>query len=224
MPTPCPYRSRIIRTKYGRKLLTQIEKRLGQRLRFVRGIESEYDPNEAIIRIGPQSRFRKRGFDYHWTHHLLFHELGHALIDAFRDQFDRAAERRFFGGSTSARYEDNILMRLARRGLRNLSKPSVTLYGRTHAEESWAEAFSFVMANVDDRKESEEVISQLAYVDWVIENVVKERKNWGRFKMPTTPVECECGEVFELECRKGRDTRGWEVDCPACDDTLVLES
>jgi hypothetical protein len=221
--TLCPYRSRIRRAKNGRKLLAEVEKRLGQRLRFVRGTESEYDPNERVIQIGPQSLFRKLRLDFSWKNHLLFHEFGHAVIDAFRDKFDRSAERRIFGGLTSGRYPENNFERALKGGVEAVTRSSTTFYGKTHAEEAWAEAFSFVLANVADNKESEKVIQQLAYADWVIENIVKERKSWGRFKMPTTPVECECGEIFDLECRSGSDTRGWEVDCPACEDTLVLD-
>ena len=223
MPTPCPYRTRLQRTQHGHKLLAQVEKRLGQRLRFVRGTKSEYDPNERVIQIGPQSIFRKFGFDSSWKNHLLFHEFGHAVIDAFLDKFDRSAERRIFGGMTTRRYYEKFAKQVWNGGTKILARSSTSLYGKVHPEEAWAEAFSFVMANVDESDETGEVLEQLAYVDWVIENIVKERKTWGRFEMPTVPVECECGEVFDLECRKGTSTRGWEVDCPACDDTLVLD-
>ncbi len=222
MPKPCPYRSRIQKAKHGRKLLAETEKRLGTRIRFVRGAESEFDPNEYIIRIGPQSKFRKYGIDSHWTNHLLFHEFGHAVIEAFRDQFDHAAERKVFVGRTSSHYPEGFLDRLASIDSKTYSRKSVTWYGKLHPEEAWAEAFSFVFGNVDDSAEPEEVIQQLAYVDWVIENIVRGKTRWGRFEMPTIPVECECGEVFDLECRKSSDTRGWEVDCPDCDDTLIL--
>jgi hypothetical protein len=162
MPKPCPYRSRIQKAKHGRKLLAETEKRLGIRIRFVRGAESEFDPNECIIRIGPQSKFRKKGIVNHWTNHLLFHEFGHAVIEAFRDQFDHAAERKVFGGLTSSPYPEGFLERAMSIGLNTFSGNSVTLYGHHHPEEAWAESFSFVFGNVDDSDEPEEVIQQLA--------------------------------------------------------------
>ena len=217
------YRSRIGNTPLGRELLKHTEVRLREKIRFVRSDESEFDPNEKLIKIGPISSFRKIGLDATWTNHLLFHEFGHAVAEAFRERFDRKAERKHFAGLTTSHYESRTVDRILRNPWKTINRSSVTNYGKTHPEEAWAEAFSFVLANVDDSGEPPEVIAQLAFVDWAIDNIISGRKKWGRFKIPTVEVECECGCTFDLECRSNCETKGWEVDCPDCGETLIIE-
>jgi hypothetical protein len=77
---------------------------------------------------------------------------------------------------------------------------------------------------VEAQDENAEVLTQLCYVDWVLDNVVSGKKRWGRFEQPTTEVECdECNTCFWLEYRPATSSRDWEVDCPSCDELLELQ-
>lgn len=212
----------LVRNPRARKILRRVEKSWGKKLRISRGVESFYDPDTGDISVAPVSVFALMVGD-HWPNCIAFHELAHAVIDQFWDKFDQDAFKKIFHGSPRFRYHEDIMPRVFTDVQRVMDRPSVTWYGKTHPEEAWAEAFSFALAEVDDREEDGQVIAQLAYCDWVIDHLVKGRARWGKFRQPEVDLDCPvCERSFALPCRVPTETKGWEGHCPYCEEQFEV--
>ena len=219
-------RAALFRNTQARKIVLALEKVARRRLRVEATDEiSEFDPNDFTIRIGPRSWISRMG-NWTWPNRLLYHELGHAVTDVFYQRFDRRAFGRLFVGPATKRYREGkewVTKTNFKEKRDMLRRPSVTAYGKLHPDEAWAEAFSFALGNVDDRVEDAAVIRQLAYADWIIENIVSGARSWGSFQMPTSEVDCtHCGCTFDFEDRHDRSSHGWCVECPRCHEDSVL--
>ncbi len=179
---------------------------------------SEYDPNTFCIKIGKQ-----RGIGTTWKDRLLFHEIGHAVIDTTWTNFDKASFKRIFKGLPQNPYQECVLMNYFS-DTTFITRPSITFYGKSHPEEAWAEAFSFALANVDDSSENHEVVEQLSYADYVIRNLINNKRTWGRFIMPTSTVHCpHCGNKNEFYSRgETSSTLNWVIECNHCQECMTL--
>jgi hypothetical protein len=181
--------------------------------------DSEFDPNTFIIAIGKNGIF-SRFFDYTWENRLIYHELGHAVWEVFHKKFDKRAYSKAFTGEIYEEYPEGLWDSIVK--IITDGREAVTLYGKKSPEEAFAEAFSFCLANVDDSEENPVVIEQLAYIDWVLENIEKRRKIWGKFVMPTVEVRCRhCLSTLDLLTRNDTVTTGWRIDCPECGKTFL---
>lgn len=218
------YRQQIMRNSLGAMALRRVEAKLKHRIEFkATDGDSEWDEDENVISINRRSpgtllTLLNGGS---WRGRIVFHELGHAVISAFWSKMDQGAFRRIYDGIPNHNYPEGVRARV-KALIGGIGKTAVTRYGKMHADEAWAEAFSHVVCNVEDHELDPEQIEQLAYVDWVLENLESNKRSWGKFKGYTQEVECaECGEDFDVDCRRDGDMRGWTIDCPECGETLV---
>jgi hypothetical protein len=211
----------MLKNRRALKCIRALEKIRKQKLKIgtTKGL-SEYDPNEFSIRIGKQ-----RGFGKIWKDRLILHEVGHAVIDTVWSKFDRSEFKRIFKGSSKKPYQANVLLNFLH-DRSSYFRPSLTVYGKCHPEESWAEAFSFALANIEDSSESHKVIEQLAYADYVIRNLIGGKKRWGQFLMPTSTARCptclKCSNFYSRGSNSS--TENWEIRCQHCSENLMLLS
>ena len=216
-------RSTVLKNQKAAIVLRAIERRQIKKIEFVQTKgTSEWRPDENIIAVSREPRFSIAHFfnGRNWPDRLLFHELGHAFLDTFKDKIDRKKFRQIFNGPP-IKYDAGggaILTGLLKGNV------AVTRYGKAHPEEAFAEAFSFVICNVEDIDLDEKQIQQLSYVDWVLGCLRREKRRWGTYRDYFCEVECsECGDVFDLgPCRRNLDVRGWEAKCPNCEETVEI--
>ena len=170
------FKQRIQKHSRCGRILSEIEKTTGKELKVERSDDwSEYDPDTFEIRVGSES------WGESWPNRILFHGFGHAVLDSYWAKFDQAAfEKLFLGKPSLARAKG--APRLYSDSSATLVRPSVTGYGRSAAEEAWAEAFSFLMSGREPEGLSEEVMAQLEFAQWVIQNIEEKRAAWGKFK------------------------------------------
>lgn len=220
-------RKTILSNKNAAMVLKSIETELGEKIHFYTHKDTsywcEFDEKPAIVIDRRSKSFAQKYLNGgYWPHRLLFHELGHAFLDTFHYKSDKGMFRKLFGkyGGYSYGTFDSIVDTIAG----NLKgTPSVTRYGRTHGQEAFAEAFSFVMAGIDDRDEKPEVVAQLAFVDWMTDCVRHKKRNWGKYKGYCAIVQCaECSKDFSLDgCRISLDIKSWEIECPYCETEII---
>ena len=210
------------------RVLSAVEKERDEKINFYSHLDTSYwgdvGANSAIVldrrRVILKSAYLN-GCD--WPHRLLFHELGHAFLDTFYHKTDQRMFRKLFGTYNDYPKEGWGRPAFAAVVGNLMSKPSVTRYGRMHGQESFAEAFSWVVCNIDDSDLNPEVIDQLAFVDWMIECVRHKKRSWGEFNGFSVEIKCaECNKDFRLDgCRQGRDIKNWEIECPHCETEII---
>ena len=216
------FRSELKKNPTAYKLLLAVERKARKKIKFVTG-PNEFDPNILQISISGGATFwGTLGLGRNWKGRILLHELGHAVIDAYWDDFDQRSFKRIFNGSPGAYYPTGLARIKAIANESFSKKTSVTRYGKHHAEEAWAEAFSHVLNNVEDADLDAKQIRQLAYVDWVVEKILRKKTSWGKYTDFEVEVVCpECMETFGFgPCRLDLDIDGWDVDCPYCQEHL----
>ena len=171
------FKQRLQKHDRGGRILSEIEKSTGKKLKIERSDDwSEYDPDAFEIRVGSES-----WGEMTWPNRILFHGFGHAVLDCYWAKFDQEAfEKLFLGKPSLARAKGTP--KLYSDASTRFVRPSVTEYGRSASEEAWAEAFSFVMSGRESKGLPEEVVAQLEFALWVIQNIEEKRGAWGKFQ------------------------------------------
>ena len=216
--------NKIVRMHHSApRIVDALEKREGRSLLWKHGA-NVYEPDEFVISLSGKPNWVRKWADWSWPGQLEFHELGHAVFDVYGSKFDRTRFKQIFGGSFARKYTRPWLHLL--RDPKGVARRSAaSIYAKHHPEEAWAEAFSFALAGINERYESSDVINQLAYADWVIDNIISGRRRWGSFQGSSEEGECwKCHNDFRFDTRRESDTTGWELECPnsKCRATMIV--